>query len=164
MKIKVFLGIGLVLLLKAYGQDSISIVPREGKFKNYPCKECHKKAWTNKREFTKENFNKMKKHKEISYKHMPEVTNCFLCHSYNDADQLNLLDGKKIHYNDVTILCGQCHGLRKKEWEEGFHGFQRGKWNGPKERFSCIECHEPHHPKFPLMKAFPPPKRPKGGH
>ncbi len=150
--------------------SGFNVVPREGYIKLFPCSRCHehKKELSRKKKFTQLNFEKMKKHTELTYKHMAEVTNCFLCHDRENPDRLVMLDGVVQSYNNATELCGQCHGLRLKKWKENMHGFQSGGWNVKQEKYACTHCHEPHNPKFKPMESRPAPHKPtlhkNGGH
>jgi len=57
--------------------------------------------------------------------------------------------------------CGQCHGEKYKDWEAGIHGKRTGSWNGEKEYWVCIRCHDPHNPKFKKRVPKARPLRPK---
>ena len=59
-------------------------------------------------------------------------------------------------------LCGQCHGIVKRNWDRGMHGKQVGGWKNS-SRMECVRCHNPHDPKFKKMKAQRAPARPKLG-
>jgi nitrate reductase cytochrome c-type subunit len=57
-------------------------------------------------------------------------------------------------------LCAQCHGPQARDFQHGAHGGMTGYWDlskGPRRRNSCIDCHDPHAPKYPaVMPVFPP--------
>lgn len=96
--------------------------------------------------------------KEIVMKHMPEGKNCIICHRPSKPDHLLLRDGSRIELKQVTLLCGQCHSIKYGQWSEGKHGKVTGSWMpGKQKRSSCIECHNPHAPKFPQYEAKLPP-------
>jgi uncharacterized CHY-type Zn-finger protein len=57
--------------------------------------------------------------------------------------------------------CGQCHGDKYRDWEAGIHGKRTGFWNGEKEYWVCIRCHDPHNPKFKKRVPKPRPLRPE---
>lgn len=103
------------------------------------------------------------------FKHMPEHTDCRVCHSSKQPDRLNLLDGTLIGYDEMPRLCGQCHGKIEFEWGKGLHGKTVGSWRDQRSRLLCAECHEPHAPKFRSMEAIATPVQskyviPKEGH
>lgn len=96
--------------------------------------------------------------KEIKMKHMPNGDKCVLCHvSMKDPKKLHLRDGTPVPVTDVDMQCRQCHGLKRRRWEEGRHGKISASWQSDKrKRLTCIECHNPHAPKFPQYKAIAP--------
>ena len=72
-----------------------------------------------------------------------------------------MLDGEIISSKESPRLCGQCHGPIYIDWKEGIHGKLFGKGTDKARKFLCLECHEPHDPKFKKMKAEAPPHHPK---
>ncbi len=88
---------------------------------------------------------------------------CLNCHAAQDRDKLVKLNGEKLTFNQSHLLCGECHGPILTDWEKGIHGKTTGYWdltqdtNGTSVRKLCVECHNPHAPAFPSMKALPPP-------
>ena len=86
--------------------------------------------------------------------------NCFNCHNEQDLTQLQTRDGEPIKFEDSPRLCGSCHGPTYRDWELGIHGRTSGYWDrakGPIDRKQCVNCHDPHSPKFPGRKPAPPP-------
>lgn len=85
---------------------------------------------------------------------------CQSCHHPDDRDQLRLASGDSIPFAQVMDLCGQCHGPQTRDYHKGSHGGMKGYWDqsrGPRERNSCLHCHDAHVPKFqPVMPVFPP--------
>lgn len=80
---------------------------------------------------------------------------CYSCHSPTNADALHLADGTSVSYPDVMTLCAQCHGTQARDYAHGAHGGMNGYWDltrGPRQRNNCIDCHDPHVPKFPSMQ------------
>jgi formate-dependent nitrite reductase cytochrome c552 subunit len=56
-------------------------------------------------------------------------------------------------------LCAQCHGPQYRDYRHGAHGGMAGHWDlakGGRVRNNCIDCHDPHSPKYPTV-------RPAGG-
>jgi len=67
-----------------------------------------------------------------------------------------LADGTLVEFEDVMQLCGQCHGPQLRDHERGIHGGMNGYWDlrrGSQYKNHCVDCHSPHHPKFPQMKT-----------
>lgn len=80
---------------------------------------------------------------------------CTSCH--NSADgyaSLRLADGKSVPYSEVMTLCAQCHGPQFRDYQHGAHGGMTGHWDlskGGRVRNNCIDCHDPHAPKYPTV-------------
>lgn len=80
---------------------------------------------------------------------------CYSCHNPDDADTLRLADSTVVAYPDVMTLCAQCHGPQARDYQHGAHGGMNGYWDlsrGGQTRNNCIDCHDPHVPKFPSMQ------------
>lgn len=90
------------------------------------------------------------------FKHMEQVKKCSLCHrDLKKPFELWLLDGTRISREESIQICSQCHGVKRRDWDLAIHGFQNKR--------PCLECHEPHAPKFKQLQAVPPPKKPPLG-
>ncbi len=79
---------------------------------------------------------------------------CYACHQPQDASSLRAADGTSIAYQDVLKLCSQCHAQQADAFAHGAHGGMRGYWDrsrGIQYRNNCIDCHDPHAPKYPKM-------------
>lgn len=86
---------------------------------------------------------------------------CRSCHDPDRADRLRLADGKSIEMVEAIKLCAQCHGPQARDWEKGSHGGTRGHWDqnkGPALRSHCVDCHDPHTPRFGSLQPAPPPR------
>ena len=86
--------------------------------------------------------------------------NCFNCHDDQNLEQFQTRDGRALKLSDSTHLCGSCHGPTLRDWEGGAHGRTGGFWNkaiGETTRRNCVECHNPHAPKFPGRQPAPGP-------
>jgi hypothetical protein len=86
--------------------------------------------------------------------------NCFNCHNENNLVTLAPRDGRELKLEDSTPLCGSCHGPTYRDWEMGIHGRTSGYWArnlGGIVRQNCVNCHNPHAPKFPGRKPAPGP-------
>ncbi len=86
--------------------------------------------------------------------------NCFNCHDEHNLEQFQTRDGRALKFAESTPLCGSCHGPTYRDWEAGIHGRTSGYWArelGGIQRRDCVECHNPHSPKFPGRKPAPGP-------
>lgn len=135
----------------------IQIEERQMLLSNYPCVKCHESI---KNETPK--FPLKAPHERMEFKHMDSINNCYTCHDKDNREQIKLNSGQKVDFNQAYKVCFDCHGEKKRDWENGTHGKQIGSWNGDKFKFVCTTCHEAHSPKFPLMKADPGAKHPRG--
>ena len=85
---------------------------------------------------------------------------CLSCHNAQNYDTLHLATGKPVEFANVMTLCAQCHGTAMRDYERGSHGGMNGYWDltkGPRTRNNCVNCHDPHSPKYPqAMPVFPP--------
>lgn len=86
--------------------------------------------------------------------------NCFNCHNESNLTTLQPRDGRELKLADSTELCGSCHGPTYRDWDSGAHGRTNGYWNtklGPAVKKDCVNCHNPHSPKFPGRAPLPGP-------
>ncbi len=95
-------------------------------------------------------------HQQLTFNHGPAegFLSCLTCHNQDNYNQLRLADGTGLAFRDVQQLCAQCHSKQNRDYEHGAHGGMNGYWDrtrGPQTRKTCIECHDPHSPKFPSM-------------
>lgn len=120
----------------------------------FPCTDCHANFKPNpvKRVLTDW-------HQDISemFNHDSQNRWCLDCHDLNNRDSLRLASGKLLGFKESYKLCGQCHGEKYRDWKVGVHGKRTGDWNGKKEYLLCVNCHNPHSPKFKELKPEPPP-------
>ncbi len=99
-------------------------------------------------------------HPEVILKH-GKNKRCYNCHMITDRSRYTSDDGKGLLYTNVAQLCGRCHGIVYRNWLNGTHGVNRGKW-APKKpfdvtKFQCNYCHDPHQPKYKFRHMAPPP-------
>ena len=122
----------------------------------FPCTECHKDIVPNPRKRVLVDM-----HDDISamFNHDPENRWCLDCHDLKNRDSLKLASGKLLDFKESYKLCGQCHGEKLRDWKVGVHGKRTGEWNGKKEYFLCVNCHNPHSPRFKEVTPDPPPTR-----
>jgi hypothetical protein len=98
-------------------------------------------------------------HKNI---HMDHGLNgrCINCHDPKDRDKLILRDGKNVGYSQSPLLCAQCHGTTYRQWQRKVHGKTLGYWDSSKgeaKTLLCVECHNPHSPRYAPMTPLPAP-------
>jgi hypothetical protein len=120
----------------------------------YNCMECHK-LFPARWHYEGRPFNE---HKDILLQH-GENRFCLNCHHPVNRNAFVDYDGAEIPQAEVVKLCAKCHGTIYRDWQAGVHGRQNGFWNpalGPKSRLRCIQCHDPHSPKFKEMKPLAP--------
>jgi hypothetical protein len=123
----------------------------------FPCSNCHTglELNTKKRELKDE-------HTSIKLHHAEKERWCLDCHHARNRDKLKLADGEVINFTESYRLCGQCHGNIYRDWKAGIHGKRVGSFKGGKRTyFLCVNCHNPHDPKFKPLKPEPPPIRPE---
>lgn len=85
---------------------------------------------------------------------------CVNCHDPGDRERLTLRDGTTVPFVQSALLCAQCHGTTYRDWQNGTHGKTLGSWVVGSEsmrRLSCIECHDPHQPRYGAYEPLPGP-------
>ncbi len=98
-------------------------------------------------------------HQGLKYQH-GDLT-CLSCHNSGNYDTLRLADTRTVEFSDSMTLCSQCHGPQRRDYERGLHGGMNGHWDltrGGRTRNTCINCHDPHTPKFPRVLPVLPPR------
>ncbi|MBI5693391.1 MAG: hypothetical protein HZC55_25220 [Verrucomicrobia bacterium] len=126
----------------------------------YNCMECHKliqARWRYDRP--------MNEHKDVKLEHGNNRF-CLNCHHPTNRNAFVDYDGAEIAQRDVVQLCAKCHGTTFRDWTAGVHGRQNGFWKtdaGEKTKLRCIQCHDPHQPKFGDMKPLAPLRYPTRG-
>jgi formate-dependent nitrite reductase cytochrome c552 subunit len=121
------------------------------------CSTCHSTTAPNTARNTAHDL--FQAHRGLTYNH-GDLT-CLSCHNAKDYDTLRLADGSSVAYPDVMTLCAQCHGTTMRDYLRGSHGGMTGYWDltkGGRERNNCVNCHDPHHPEFPLVRPVLPPR------
>jgi hypothetical protein len=122
----------------------------------YPCTDCHANFKPNPVKRVLVDW-----HQDISEMFTHDSLNlwCLDCHDFKDRNHLKLASGKLLDFKESYKLCGQCHGEKYRDWKVGVHGKRTGEWNGKKEYLLCVNCHNPHSPKFKELKPEPPPMK-----
>jgi hypothetical protein len=122
----------------------------------FPCSQCHDRAGD-------PAPRQLAFHDEIQadLHHGPPTRWCLECHDNPRRDFLHLINGQQVPFTESYKLCGQCHGDKYRDWRAGVHGKRVGMWNGKKTYYLCVNCHNPHNPRFKALKPEPPPIRPQ---
>lgn len=91
-------------------------------------------------------------HQGLTFEHGKLL--CGSCHQPPHYSALRLADNRTVEYGEIQQLCAQCHAKQASEYEHGAHGGMNGYWDlsrGSRRRHACIDCHDPHAPRFPHM-------------
>jgi hypothetical protein len=121
----------------------------------YRCSECH------------QTFQRSERHESLIAEHQDIVLNhgrndyCLNCHHTTNRDAYVTHDGGEISSDSPAELCAKCHGPHYRDWENGAHGRREGFWDeslGEQKRVLCIQCHDPHSPRFPSLRPMPGPR------
>ena len=127
-------------------------VPSPPSSENFPCSKCHQFRAADK---TKRKLQEY--HTTVELKHAEEQRWCYDCH---EGDKLKLQNGQLINFDKSYYLCGQCHGIIFRDWKAGVHGKRTGSWDGDKLYRLCVNCHDPHQPKYKPLEPKQPPIKP----
>jgi hypothetical protein len=101
-------------------------------------------------------------HRAMRSQHMEDLWRCDVCHALEYMDELRLVTGERITFNQSHRMCGQCHGDNYRDWKMGIHGKTVGSWGvGKRHRFTCTDCHDAHAPKPDSVVALPGPFKPR---
>ena len=130
---------------------------------NFDCYTCHEEGKKQELRYdAKQQLVIPDEHSDIVMGHGTHGrnNNCFNCHNDENLLRLQPRDGHSLKFEESTVLCGSCHGPTYRDWEAGMHGRTSGYWDrsqGPFKKQDCVNCHNPHSPKFPGRKPAPPP-------
>jgi hypothetical protein len=117
----------------------------------YPCSGCHDPKTLNpaRREL---GFHNGEGEPAAVYDHDAQNRWCLDCHDAANRDVLRSASGQPIPFTESYRLCGQCHGDKYRDWKVGVHGKRVGRWDGAKTYFLCVNCHNPHTPRWKGIK------------
>jgi hypothetical protein len=115
----------------------------------FPCMECHK----DQKDRTRRDLAFHDEQQSV-FDHDSEHRWCLDCHDYEDRNVLRLASGATVPFTESYRLCGQCHGDKFRDWRVGIHGKRVGQWDGAKTYFLCVNCHNPHSPRFKGVKEI----------
>lgn len=128
----------------------ITGVDPQGRSGAVACSTCHSVREPNRENRTAATLDEF--HQGLAFDH--GTLACYSCHHPDQADSLRLAEGTAIEYADVMQLCSQCHSAQATAYAHGAHGGMNGHWDlsrGPQTKNNCVDCHDPHVPKFPQM-------------
>jgi hypothetical protein len=122
----------------------------------FPCSQCHEGRGDPKRRV-------LEAHEDVqaAFNHDSANRWCLDCHDNDKRDVLKLASGAFVPFTESYRLCGQCHGDKYRDWRAGVHGKRVGHWDGERTYFLCVNCHNPHSPRFKALKPEPRPARPQ---
>jgi formate-dependent nitrite reductase cytochrome c552 subunit len=121
------------------------------------CVACHTTTKPNLESRRTEDLDQF--HQGLKYQH-GNLT-CLSCHNSSDYETLRLADTRPVEFSDSMTLCSQCHGPQRRDYDMGLHGGMNGHWDltrGGRTRNTCVDCHDPHTPAFPLVLPVLPPR------
>jgi len=130
---------------------------------DFDCYACHEKGKPPPLRFdTNQVLIVPKEHPDIVMHHGSHErnNNCYNCHNESNLELFQTKDKRELKLSDSVPLCGSCHGPTYRDWEAGVHGRTSGYWDralGSIDRKQCVNCHNPHSPKFPGHKPAPGP-------
>lgn len=128
-----------------------SVVPRQGELTWYPCANCHVALPAN-----PEPRQLMAPH-QAGLEHGGGRFWCLDCHATEDRNQLAVLTGDAVGFDDAWQVCGQCHYQPQRDWAHGAHGKRVTDWQGERRIYNCTHCHDPHDPSIKPRAPEPPP-------
>jgi hypothetical protein len=121
------------------------------------CSSCHTTTKPNRETRSSADLDQF--HQGLKYDH--GNLSCLSCHNSTDYETLRLADTRSVEFSDSMTLCSQCHGSQRRDYDRGLHGGMNGHWDltrGGRTRNTCINCHDPHAPAFPLVMPVLPPR------
>jgi hypothetical protein len=144
-------------------QSYADLVKAEDDISGFDCYACHEKGKPLLIQYDENHKIVLpKEHESIVMRHgrHERNNNCYNCHNEANLELLQPRDGRELKFAQSSGLCGSCHGPTFRDWEAGVHGRVNGFWNvslGEKTRKDCVNCHDPHAPKYPGRKPAPGP-------
>ena len=139
------------------------LIRNKADLSDFDCYTCHEKGKPPPLRFdTNQVIIIPKEHSDVVMGHgrHNRNNNCFNCHDETNLELFQTRDGRELKLSESTPLCGSCHGPTYRDWEAGAHGRISGYWNrelGAFTRKDCVNCHNPHSPRFPPRKPAPGP-------
>lgn len=138
---------------------SIPVRGPDGGVERVACAACHTLR-TPRAEVPRAPADLRQFHQGLTFQHGD--LSCAHCHveGARSHDTLHLATAEKIPMVEAMRLCAQCHGPQFRDYTRGSHGGMEGSWStalGPRTRNHCVDCHDPHAPRFQGgMPVLPP--------
>lgn len=119
----------------------------------YRCNECHQAFLS-----PRDRAERVAEHTDIQLEH-GRNDYCLNCHHRDNREAYVDHNGAEIPSDQPARLCAKCHGIIYRDWLAGAHGKWIGGWGQASEpqQLFCIQCHDPHAPKFPEIEPMPGP-------
>ena len=133
------------LILADIPNEKIYLRDRKKEITSFECSKCHTEPLIN---LVSKQGGKKNSHWNIKLNHA-EIMKCASCHdTSHDLNNLKDVNGSSIDFNQSYQLCAQCHSSQYQDWKGGAHGKRLASWAPPRVSYSCVECHNPHSPRF----------------
>ena len=134
---------------------TVQVIPRERNPQLFPCSKCHQFLPANPEP------RPLAAH-SITLNHGGGQFWCLECHDAEQHDRLAAHGSDTYSFDEAAEVCGVCHSKRYQDWRGGAHGKAAGSWQGVREIYSCVECHNPHDPAIKPRPPSPPPQVRRG--
>ncbi len=128
-----------------------TVAPRHLSVLMTQCYECH--ATVDEEEFIPR---KLEDHTFIHLDHGKGSMWCFSCHNPKAGNTVHVEGKISASFRYSAGLCNKCHSEIYADWKKGVHSKITGYMTN-REKKTCVECHNPHHPKY---KAIAPDGKP----
>ena len=114
-----------------------SVLTRQDNLVYYPCMHCHQASKTD------------ASPRPLYAPHLREQPHgggtfwCLTCHAADDRNQLTLLTGDQVGFDEAYKVCAHCHAPRARDWRHGGHGKRVGNWQGERTILGCPQSPAP---------------------
>lgn len=133
------------LILAKVPDHTIYLRDRKTEITSFECAKCHSEPLEN---IASKQGGKKNSHWNIKLDHA-EIMACSSCHdTKGNLNELKDINGTPIDFDHSYQLCSQCHSTQFEDWKGGAHGKRLTSWAPPRVSYTCVECHNPHDPKF----------------
>ncbi len=111
------------------------------------CQSCH--AQVDESEFEVRKLVDM--HTDIHLDHGNGALWCFSCHNPKAGNTIHVEGKEPASFQYSAGLCSKCHASIYADWKKGVHSKITGYMTANREKKTCVDCHNPHHPKFKAL-------------
>ena len=120
------------------------VVARAATVKKSPCTVCHTVPIEQMRGAP---GSAKRAHWDVKLEHAPAtIMTCGTCHAQNGT--LRTLQGAPVDFDHSYRVCAQCHARQADDWAAGAHGKRTAGWAPPRVVMACVQCHNPHQPRW----------------